>query len=118
MKYYIKLADDNKTICGVAFDKEDGTIEIELEKEIDDIAFGGYQYINGKIIENVEKHNEYICRKKIDELKEKLFETDYKAIKYAEGLIDEEEYLPVKKIRQSYRLEINKLEDELKSLEG
>lgn len=47
---------------------------------------------------------------RISELKRLLSETDYKAIKYAEGLISEEEYLPIKLQRQAYRDEINSLE--------
>ena len=50
---------------------------------------------------------------RIQELKELLKETDYRAIKYAEGLYTEEEYKPYKELRQSYRDEINKLEQEL-----
>lgn len=49
----------------------------------------------------------------IDELKRKLLETDYQAIKYAEGQISEEEYLPIKEQRQSWRDRINELEAEL-----
>lgn len=50
---------------------------------------------------------------RIQELKSLLSKTDYKAIKYAEGLISEEEYAPIKTQRQAYRDEINKLEVEL-----
>ena len=46
-------------------------------------------------------------------LKHKLAETDYKAIKYAEGLLTEEEYAPTKTERQAMRDEINRLEAEL-----
>lgn len=56
----------------------------------------------------------YITKqKRIQELKKLLSDTDYKAIKYAEGLISEEDYLPIKQLRQSYRDEINQLEEEL-----
>lgn len=46
----------------------------------------------------------------IDLLKKKLADTDYKAIKYAEGFISEEEYAPIKAERQRIRDEINELE--------
>lgn len=55
---------------------------------------------------------------KIIMLKQKLRTTDYKAIKYAEGLLTEEEYEPVKAARQAWRDEINKLEAELKAGEN
>lgn len=47
---------------------------------------------------------------KIAELKYKLIETDYQAIKYAEGQLTEEEYAPIKTERQKWREEINLLE--------
>ncbi len=49
----------------------------------------------------------------IDELKELLAGTDYKAVKYAEGLIPDDEYAPVKAQRQAWRDEINRLETAL-----
>lgn len=42
-------------------------------------------------------------------LKKKLEQTDYQAIKYAEGLISEEDYAPIKAQRQAWRDEINNL---------
>ena len=54
---------------------------------------------------------------RIGELKTLLSETDYKAIKYAEGAITEYDYLETKKLRQSYRDEINRLESDIKLLE-
>lgn len=46
----------------------------------------------------------------IEMLKRKLSDTDYKAIKYAEGQLTEEEYGPIKQERQSWRNRINELE--------
>ena len=46
----------------------------------------------------------------IAELKQKLADTDYNAIKYAEGWIDSEEYAPIKAERQAWRDKINELE--------
>ena len=48
----------------------------------------------------------------IDILKHKLSATDYKAIKYSEGWLTEEEYAPIKAERQAIREEINRLEQE------
>lgn len=42
-----------------------------------------------------------------------LKDTDYKAIKYAEGLISVEEYEPIKVARQQLRDRINELENQL-----
>ena len=49
-------------------------------------------------------------RLEIIQLKKALSDTDYKAIKYAEGQISEEEYASVKAERQGYRDHINELE--------
>lgn len=46
---------------------------------------------------------------KIYEFKKYLKDTDYKAIKYAEGAISEEEYTPIKKARANARAMINEL---------
>ena len=48
----------------------------------------------------------------IAQLKEELAETDYKAIKYAEGLISEEDYKDIKEARQIIRNRINELEND------
>lgn len=42
-------------------------------------------------------------------LKQQLADTDYKAIKYAEGMITAEDYAVTKSQRQAWRSEINEL---------
>ena len=49
----------------------------------------------------------------IQELKTLLTNSDYKAIKYAEGLLSDEEYEPIKLQRQEWRKQINELEKQL-----
>ena len=51
----------------------------------------------------------------IKDLKQKLKDTDYKAIKYAEGQLTEEEYASTKAERQSWRDRINELEAQIMS---
>jgi hypothetical protein len=58
----------------------------------------------------------YPYRQKINELKRKLSATDYKAIKYAEGLISEEDYAPIKAERESYRVQIRENEAKIAEL--
>lgn len=48
--------------------------------------------------------------KRIAELKKLLADTDYKAIKYAEGEILEEDYISIREQRRAWRAEINELE--------
>ena len=53
---------------------------------------------------------ELTVEEQIAELKAQLAATDYKAIKYAEGWITEEEYAPIRAERQALRDKINDLE--------
>ena len=48
----------------------------------------------------------------ISQLKKQLSDTDYKAIKFAEGEINPEEYLPIKNQRAEWRAKINKLQED------
>lgn len=50
---------------------------------------------------------------RIAELKQKLYETDYMAIKYAEGELTAKEYAETKAQRRAWRAEINALEAQL-----
>ena len=45
-----------------------------------------------------------------------LKDTDYKAIKFAEGELSEAEYAPIRELRRQWRVEINRLEKELENL--
>lgn len=54
--------------------------------------------------------NKPTAEEQIAELKQKLSDTDYQAIKYAEGWITDEEYEPIKMQRQEWRDAINTLE--------
>ena len=49
----------------------------------------------------------------IGELKVKLGQSDYKALKYFEGELTAEEYAPIKAERHLWRLKINELESQL-----
>ena len=74
--------------------------------EVEDIlVYKPYSEQEIKVIKN---------NNRIVELKQKLQETDYKAIKYSEGELSAEEYAETKKHRRAWREEINKLEEELK----
>ena len=46
----------------------------------------------------------------INTIKEKLAETDYKALKFIDGEFTEEEYAPIREERKNYRIKINELE--------
>lgn len=52
----------------------------------------------------------------INALKSLLADTDYKAIKYAEGQIPETEYAEIKEKRAAWRLRINEIEELLNEM--
>ena len=60
----------------------------------------------------------YIRECRISLLRQKLKDTDYKAIKYAEGALSFAEYADTLKQRQEWRAEINAIEVEIKTLRG
>lgn len=57
------------------------------------------------------KREKYAKESLICELKIKLAETDYKAIKYAEGVLSESEYSETRRQREEWRSRINTLEN-------
>lgn len=81
-----------------------------------------YAVVDGKFtikrrtptVEEIKADEATEINRQIRELKQKLFDTDYKAIKYAEGLLTDEEYAEAKAQREEWRSAINKLEERLK----
>ena len=82
-----------------------------------------YAVVDGKFtikrrtptVEEIKADETTEINRQIRELKKKLFDTDYKAIKYSEGWLTDEEYAEVKAQREEWRKRINELEA---SLEG
>ena len=113
--YYSHINDD-----GVIFDITEsaehayslGYFDNQISK--DDVAvsdINNWHYLKDKC---PHKTQEMIDREnaiqEIASLKKQLSDTDYKAIKYAEGQLTEEEYSLIRLQRQSYRDRINELE--------
>lgn len=80
-----------------------------------------YAVVDGKFtikrrtptVEEIKVDETEKINRQIFELKQKLTQTDYKAIKYSEGLLTDKEYAEVKAQRQAWRDEINRLEEKL-----
>ena len=72
---------------------------------------GRLKYINGNVISYTYEQLKNL--ETISLLKNNLSNTDYKAIKYAEGELTEEEYEETKQQRRKWRDEINELEKSL-----
>lgn len=73
------------------------------------------QYYKEKKEKQLDFTREQNIPSQILQLKNELAKTDYKAIKYFEGWITEEEYAPIKARRQNLRDKINELEEELQN---
>lgn len=87
---------------------------VEIPDDKLDCQFEDFEIKRKKFVFSEEKYelrkNIVLAYKKIDELKNILIATDYKAIKFAEGLISIEDYEETKQKRQQCRNEINQLE--------
>lgn len=93
-------------------------IEVETVPENFEELFipGRYIYESGLITEDPDftpPVDNTALLNQIGELKAELSETDYKALKYMEGWLTEEEYAPIKAQRQALREQINELETQL-----
>lgn len=75
-----------------------------------------YKASGTTLILDEEKYNTLVDTKAKDEeiarLKRELADTDYEAIKYSEGWFTDEEYAPIKAMREDLREQIRKLESE------
>ena len=122
----IKVNYNQKTGKVISFGKDTKPfIEIteqERKQPLPD-KYSYYAVENGKFTikrrtptdEEVKADEAAAINKEISELKKKLFDTDYKAIKYSEGWLTDEEYAEAKAQREEWRKRINELEA---SLEG
>ncbi|MDE7329968.1 MAG: hypothetical protein K2N30_02570 [Clostridia bacterium] len=73
---------------------------------------------NYELKEDLENNSENLvwcavknAHREIAEMKSKLMQTDYQAIKFAEGEMSEAEYAEVKEKRRAWRERINELEE-------
>ena len=110
--------------------KEDGTIESWTSYPFDEskpyitvkdpstIHLGIDKVVDGKLVRDKEKYQNTLeieeKHRRILVFKKKLADSDYLLFKYLEGELSKEEYEQIKIQRQSYREQINKLEEEIK----
>lgn len=120
----IKVNYNQKTGKVISFGKDTNPyIEIteqERKQPLPD-KYSYYAVVDGKFtikrrtptVEEIKVDETAKINRQIFELKQKLTQTDYKAIKYSEGLLTDKEYAEVKAQRQAWRDEINRLEEKL-----
>lgn len=102
----ILVNEDGKKMSTAEIDYDKGYLDIiEVDEQ------GEQHVVYRKYNKNQIKINEY--RKQIENLKRQLSQSDYEAIKYAEGWFTEEEYKPIKEKRENIRKEIRALEDKI-----
>ena len=117
----IKVNYNQKTGKVISFGKDTKPYIEITEQERRQPLPDNYAVVDGKFtikrrtptIEELHKDDIQAINSEINELKKKLFDTDYKAIKYSEGLLTDKEYAEVKAQRQAWRDEINRLEEKL-----
>ena len=104
-KYKMKIYNTDKTEVLSTYDSSKGSLHNDTIVDED----GNVEYILVFTPFSAEKLAKTEALKQIARLKELLARSDYKAVKYAEGLISEEDYAPIKAQRQLWRDEINAL---------
>lgn len=120
----IKVNYNQKTGKVISFGKDTKPyIEITQQERKQPLPdkYSYYAVVDGKFtikrrtptVEEIKVDETAKINRQIFELKQKLTQTDYKAIKYSEGLLTDKEYAEVKAQRQAWRDEINRLEEKL-----
>ena len=108
MKYNINFQDENGNYAPKVL-VTDGLQTLNPSRAMYEAA--GYHYVVQVPSEPTEEEvAEQERLNRITELKQLLAESDYKAIKYAEGWLTADEYADTKAQRQAWRNEINELE--------
>lgn len=102
----MKLNIVNNGLVAVPFNEGLPYIEVSDEAFIK-IVNGELVYKNGQLVDNTKVLE---ANKRIEELKTLLKDTDYQAIKYAEGELTATEFAPMKQQRKAWREEIRELE--------
>lgn len=92
-----------------------GEMEVDEETLVNTLSSAphfAWRVVNGNLVNEryEETPTEEINEERIKTLKELLVQSDYQAIKYAEGELTESEYLPIKQQRRLWRDEINRLQ--------
>lgn len=113
---YAKIINEETKLCEVGigsnseFYQSIGMIPMDVEQ-----AYNGGWYLKGYA---PSKPQSLINQEKINELKSQLAETDYICIKIAEGAATHAEYAEKIAQRQSWRAEINRLEQDNEQTNG
>ena len=86
---------------------------IDIDEDILNQIGKTKQFKNGQVVDYISNASTIL---QINQLKQKLVDTGYRAIKFAEGELTAEEYNETKQQRKKWREEINLLEEKLKEV--
>ncbi len=102
------------------FPETDDMIEVDENVLLEIGKTKCFDTINKKVIDYDNSNNarKEELQRQINHYKSLLTESDYRAIKYAEGYYTEEQYAPYKAERQACRDAINQLEQQLAELDA
>lgn len=125
MRYFLSLDENGRIGCSTTEEKFafEGMIEFEMPDDFNVADINNYRIVDGKLIYEKEEPRP---ERKIIDLKQKLFETDYTVIKVYEAKVtgiplpdeEAERYADVIAQRREWRSEINQLEASLKGSES
>lgn len=116
MLKYAKIINQETKQCEVGIGTNEKFYQsISMQKMEVEQAYNGAWYLSGYA---PSKPQSLINQEKINELKSKLAGTDYICIKIAEGAATHAEYAETISQRQSWRAEINRLEQENEQTNG
>ena len=109
MQKFARIINEETKQCDVGLGTND-TYYKRIGMSLMDVeqAYNGQWYLEGYA---PEKPQEETKAERIQELKTKLAETDYVVIKIAEGSATREEYEEILEQRETWRDEINKLQE-------
>jgi len=83
---------------------------IEIDDKYSDCISEDFEGLTFSIEKYNKRKHDIECAFRIAELKQLLASSDYKAIKYGEGRLTDEEYAPISEQREAWREEIRELE--------
>lgn len=115
MKKYAKIINEKTKTCSVGVNDDEADFYIKEGYSLQDVE-QGYDlnwYISGYA---PQKPLSLIYQEELTALKKKLGQSDYIAMKIAEGAAKASDYAEQLAERQNYRKEINRLEDLLAQL--
>lgn len=117
MKVKMIFNDKGYIQCFCTLGELEGSTEYEVDEEHFWANVAGYRLVDGKLTFDKSYKQKAEAKEKAEaeiiELKKKLSDTDYKALKYFEGWITADEYKNILEQRKSWRDKINELENSL-----